>query len=120
MERERRATPEGKAKQREWYLKCASMPKHRMQNLIGKAKGRARRKWLVFYDGLALILKETPPTHCKCCQRKFDYSLGKGHNKGRSPSLDRVDNSDGYTLLNTAVICRRCNTLKGDATLAEL
>jgi hypothetical protein len=37
-----------------------------------------------------------------------------------TPSLDRTDNTAGYTKLNTAVICRRCNTHKGTMTGAEL
>lgn len=38
----------------------------------------------------------------------------------KSPSLDRIDNSKGYTKDNVWVISKRANTIKGDATLAEL
>jgi len=37
-----------------------------------------------------------------------------------SPSLDRFDNSRGYTPDNIRVISRRANTIKSDATLAEI
>ena len=37
-----------------------------------------------------------------------------------SPSLDRIDNSKGYTLGNIAVISMRANMIKNNATLAEL
>lgn len=37
-----------------------------------------------------------------------------------APSLDRVDNSLGYTPDNVRVISRRANTLKGDATIEEM
>jgi 5-methylcytosine-specific restriction endonuclease McrA len=36
-----------------------------------------------------------------------------------TPSIDRVDNASGYTVQNTALLCYRCNTQKGDMTLAE-
>lgn len=38
----------------------------------------------------------------------------------QSPTLDRKDQSKGYTPENTALACFRCNTLKRDATLEEL
>ena len=37
-----------------------------------------------------------------------------------APSLDRIRNNLGYTDQNVAVLCRRCNTRKGDMTAAEL
>lgn len=37
-----------------------------------------------------------------------------------SPSLDRIDNSKGYTKDNVMVVSKRANTLKGDASLEEL
>lgn len=39
---------------------------------------------------------------------------------GNSPSLDRIDNSKGYTPDNIRVISMRANDLKSDATLEEL
>lgn len=37
-----------------------------------------------------------------------------------APTFDRVDNREGYTLPNVAVLCHRCNMRKGDMTGAEL
>lgn len=37
-----------------------------------------------------------------------------------SPSLDRFDNSKGYTKTNIRVISKRANVLKSDATIEEL
>src|SRR5688572_28502973 len=45
---------------------------------------------------------------------------GDGRWTDNSPSLDRVDNSKGYTPDNICVISRRANTLKTNASLTEL
>lgn len=46
--------------------------------------------------------------------------LHKGGLRGDSPSLDRVDNSRGYTKDNIRVISNRCNTRKGDLSVEEI
>lgn len=38
----------------------------------------------------------------------------------RTPSLDRVDNTQGYSLSNVFVICFRCNTVKGQADIEDI
>jgi hypothetical protein len=118
-ERQRRATPEGRAKQRAYYVACQSKPAMRIQNLIKKAKSRAAAKGLPCSDALFAKIKANPPTRCVCCGAAFDYSLDKGHNNA-SASFDRVDNTRGYVEGNLAVICRRCNRIKADATADEL
>jgi hypothetical protein len=118
-ERNRRSTPEGRARQKEYYDKCQSKPSHRMQRLISKARRRAIDKGLPYSEELFSRLKANPPMVCVCCDVLFDYTLSKGHNS-RSASFDRIDNTLGYTLGNVAVICRRCNRLKGDATPEEI
>jgi len=67
--------------------------------------GNARRKGLEH-----TICKEDIiiPNTCPCCYATLSQ-----------PSLDRVDNSKGYTKNNIQVICWRCNNVKkdGDSTL---
>ena len=65
------------------------------------------------------MLRANPPTHCACCQKVLDYSVGRGYDTRDSPSLDRWDNTKGYILGNVRVVCFRCNELKRDGTLKE-
>jgi hypothetical protein len=81
---------------------------------------RARAKNIPFDDRI-YRLKESPLLDCACCHRPLVYTTRRGiEGRRSSPSLDRLENTEGYTLENTRVICYRCNEVKGDATLAEL
>lgn len=62
------------------------------------------------------------PEFCPVLGIKLEVGNGKGkswklHN---SPSIDRFDNTKGYTSDNIRVISWRANLLKRDATLEEL
>jgi len=46
--------------------------------------------------------------------------LVKGGNNNNSPSLDRIDNTKGYTPDNVVVVSNRANSIKRDATPDEL
>ena len=46
--------------------------------------------------------------------------IGSGRPSANSPTLDRRDNSKGYTPENTFVISYRANSIKSDATPEEL
>jgi hypothetical protein len=93
-----------------------------MRYMVQRAGLRAERAGLEFHPELSEVLASNPPTHCACCGFEFDYTTvyDRGFRHNRAPSLDRVDNSRGYTLDNVAVICTRCNLIKSDATPDEL
>lgn len=59
------------------------------------------------------------PTHCPILNIELRSVLGKGP-KASSPSLDKLIPELGYVKGNVNVISHRANTLKGDATVAEL
>ena len=57
------------------------------------------------------------PTHCPMLGMELDWNLNKrGEN---SPSLDRLDNTEGYVPGNVAIISYRANRIKNDGTWQE-
>lgn len=55
------------------------------------------------------------PGSCECCGVKLVVGGGAD-----SPSLDRVVPVEGYVYGNLAWLCKRCNSIKSDATADEL
>ena len=58
------------------------------------------------------------PDYCPVLGIKLD--TGDRKRKGNAPSIDRIDNSKGYTKENTMVISNRANMIKNDATIEDL
>jgi hypothetical protein len=50
---------------------------------------------------------------------RLDYQVGERRSDS-SPSLDRIDNKQGYIVGNIRIVSHRANTLKSDATQQEL
>ncbi len=79
-----------------------------------RAKERAMKKGIEF--NLRLTDIKIPP----CCPVfKTPFTHGN-RDRATSPSLDRLDSSKGYTPDNIWVISFRANTIKNDASLADL
>ena len=112
------ANPE-KRKEKDKRVKAArrSQPWGKLDYILRNARGRARTRGMVFEDA-ALELAFDPPVHCKCCGVELAYEQGTGQNP-RSPSIDRVNSSEGYTVENIAIICMRCNGIKGEGNADE-
>ena len=94
-------------------------------NMVWSAAMRARKTGMEF-DGL-VGLAESAPAECACCGVRFEFTMPRvGHGrKGlkrnlKAPTLDRIDNAQGYVKENVAVICCGCNIRKGNATLEQL
>lgn len=103
------------------YASYLQDPGKRLFILAGNAVRRAAKLGLALDAGLREHLMSRAPKHCDCCAAELDYSIGRGRGKRhRSPSLDRLDNTLGYTIANVRVICWRCNDLKADASAGEL
>jgi hypothetical protein len=84
--------------------------------LYNGARYRAARKGREFTLTRPEVdeLLERAGSHCAGCGIEMVARSGRG------PSLDRLDNSRGYTADNLAVMCKACNTAKGVLTGAEL
>lgn len=82
--------------------------------MFSYAKRRARDR------GCEFTLKRedvTIPTHCPALGVEIDLT---GEISANKPSLDRIDNTKGYTKENIQVISFRANRLKADASVEEL
>lgn len=75
-----------------------------------RAKSRAKQKGLIFNIMPQDIII---PEKCPLLDVVFDTNR-------YSPSLDRIDNTKGYTKDNIQVISRLANTIKLDCTKTEL
>lgn len=85
------------------------------RKMLSGAKRRAASKGLPFslkYEDIHI------PELCPVLGIRL--FVGDGEAGPNSPSLDRIDNSRGYTKDNVLVVSYRANTLKSSASLAEL
>lgn len=78
------------------------------------------RKGFSQEDRLELLEEMSIPEFCPILGIKLNYSGGNGQLDGANPSIDRIDNSIGYTKDNIHIISLRANKIKNDATLGEL
>jgi hypothetical protein len=85
--------------------------------LVNAARCRAKKRGLEFTITHRDI--EIPST-CPLLGIPIELGVGTGHSNRASPSLDRIDNSLGYTKDNVWVISRLANTMKNSASIEEL
>ncbi len=86
------------------------------RKLYTGAKAGAKKRGLEF----TIILDDLLPFPKKCPVLGIELRQGIKVNDPNSWSIDRIDNDKGYIPGNVAVISRRANVLKRDATIAEL
>lgn len=89
-------------------------PEWKMWN---RAKVRAKAKGIDFCIELADI---TIPTECPILGIELFVTTGKSGAFPNSPSLDRIDNNEGYIKGNVQVISQQANAMKGAASVDEL
>lgn len=112
-QKEYRSTEKFKARLRKY-----KMEEHRRDPrilMLGLAKNRAKKKGLPFNIKLDDIIV---PEFCPILGIKLkvnDRKMGKD-----SPTLDRIIPEQGYVLGNIQVISGMANTMKSDASIAEL
>lgn len=108
----------GKAKKRIKNYKHKMNPfEQRIANLYANIKNRAKTK------GLEFSLKKSDiviPPKCPILGIPLNFSI-QGHGGAENtPSVDRIDNSKGYTPDNIQVISMKANTMKNSASKEEL
>ena len=90
-----------------------------IKGMLSRIKSQATKRGIEFN----LVPEDiTIPETCPVLGIKLEQRLtsGKGYADDNAPSVDRVDNSKGYISGNVQIISYRANSLKKDATLAEL
>lgn len=92
-------------------------PKYYLKGIFDAAKKRAKQKNLEFTITEQDIVI---PEKCPILGIDIFTNRGKGKICNNSPSLDRVDNSKGYTSDNVRIISYLANRMKNNATLPEL
>ena len=80
------------------------------------AKGRAKRKGVPF----TITLDDVPPIPEACPVLGIPLRINNTAARGDSPSLDRIVPQLGYVPGNVMWISHRANSIKSDATPAEL
>lgn len=84
--------------------------------LYTQLRSRAKKAGIEFSIELSDLIF---PTHCPVFGVALDYSR-KGKRVNNSPSVDRIDNTQGYIKGNTQIISWRANRIKADSTVEEL
>jgi hypothetical protein len=87
-----------------------------LKNILRRAELRAKQRNIEFN---LLIEDLNVPDVCPVLGIKLDKAQGKGI-KDSSPSLDRIDNSKGYTKDNVLIVSYRANRIKSNASADEL
>jgi len=111
-----------KAKDPDGYRE--SRKRWKTKKLRGRLCLRARKRGLE--KGMPSTIKKEDvywPTHCPVLGIELDYATPPGNripNTPNLPSLDRWDNTIGYVPGNVYVISLRANSLKSNATVAEM
>lgn len=83
--------------------------------MLADARKRAKAKGLEFD-----LVKSDLSIPDVCPVLGIQLAVSSKRRSAGSPSLDRIDNTKGYTKENVCVISLRANVLKNDATIDEL
>lgn len=90
-----------------------------VERAIYRAKDRSSTIVEISPDDI-LALLDKAENKCVYCDKLLSFQASIKERYSKSPSIDRIDPSKGYTTSNVAVCCFRCNQIKSDATPDEL
>jgi hypothetical protein len=125
--RPRNATPEQARAYNRWWnathpgAAAKSSRECRLRNLnralVHAAKYRAKKRGLEFnltYDDIVV------PEFCPVLGIKLSVNIGEKKIKDTSPTIDRIDSTQGYVRGNVVVVSWRVNRIKNNSTIEEL
>lgn len=112
---------------RGWRHTCAPCERKRLRglradpaySLLHGARARSKKRRVpctITRDDVRAVF----PADFHCPVFGTALQFGRRMATGNSPTLDRIDPAQGYVPGNIAVISRRANVIKNDATLNEL
>ena len=91
------------------------------RKLLYPARKRAKQKGLECNIQLEdIVIPDRCPVLGIALKSNIGAGAGGGGEYDYAPTLDRIDNSRGYTKDNICVISRKANSLKGDASIDEI
>jgi len=106
--------------QNKYDWRASNPVKYLCSNMLAQAKRRAQSSGRAF-DLTLEDLRKLVTFRCPVLGTELVWEYGHGLGLGaHSPSLDRIDNSLGYTKENVAIISHRANSMKNAATVDEL
>ena len=106
---------------RDWYSNMTEEQEERLhkRNAVRASRDRAKQKGVPFNLTIDHINEIWPPDN-KCPVLGVPFVRGRGEPIPTSPTFDRIEPAEGYTIGNVQVISRRANLIKSDATAAEV
>lgn len=90
---------------------------NKIKRLLALAAHRAKKKGVEFSITAADF---NPITHCPLLGLPINFSKRGRGTADNSPTIDRIDPSQGYVPGNVWVISSKANRMKSDATAEEL
>lgn len=110
-----------KAQSRAYRTSVTGTARERARRLVNAAKQRSRKFGREFDLTVDDITARIEAGRCEATSLYFDLSADQGARAGaRSPSIDRIDNSKGYTADNVQVVCWQFNLAKAHHGLPAL
>ena len=93
----------------------------RAAKVVSSAKTRSKKRGIDFDLTTEWVLEKLNAGICEATGIEFDYKIPEGRTRSyRSPSIDRKDNTKGYTQENCWVVCLMYNIAKGENSEDEL
>lgn len=120
----RRQTVEGQEKEKTYSKSYHERLDVILKRMVERARLRSKASGTPFAIDFAFVREQYAEQKGKCYYTGLKFSLekgfGRGSKNGLTPSLERVDNAQGYTEENTVIVCVHANRAKMHYDLEDL